>query len=47
VDIHLAVVSLRAEDVPACAHFYRDLVGLQMVAHHSGDRPHLNWTAVI
>jgi catechol 2,3-dioxygenase-like lactoylglutathione lyase family enzyme len=40
VNIHLAVVSLWAEDVPACAHFYRDVIGLQVVAHHSGDHPH-------
>ena len=31
---HLAVVSLWAEDLPALAHFYRDVVGLPLVAHH-------------
>ena len=35
---HLAVVSVRAQDVPATAHFYRDVVGLQMLPHH-GHRP--------
>ncbi len=30
----LAVVSLPAGDVPALAHFYRDVVGLPLLAHH-------------
>ena len=34
-----AVISLWAEDVPAAAHFYRNVIGLQQL-HHSGDRPH-------
>ena len=34
----LAVVSLWAEDVPATAHFYRDVIGLRLMPHH-GDRP--------
>jgi catechol 2,3-dioxygenase-like lactoylglutathione lyase family enzyme len=37
----LAVVSLWAEDVPACAHFYRDVIGLRLLVHH-GDRPHFD-----
>jgi len=35
----LAVVALWAEDVPATAHFYRDVIGLPL-AGHSGGRPH-------
>lgn len=31
---HVAVVSLWAEDVPALAHFYRDVVRLPLLAHH-------------
>ncbi|MDH4135738.1 MAG: VOC family protein [Anaerolineae bacterium] len=30
---HIAVVSLWAEDVAAAAHFYRDVVGLQLLLH--------------
>lgn len=37
----IAVVSLWAEDVPACAHFYRDVIGLNLLRHHSG-RPHFD-----
>jgi catechol 2,3-dioxygenase-like lactoylglutathione lyase family enzyme len=35
---HLAVVALWAEDVPATAHFYRDVLGLDLMPHH-GHRP--------
>jgi catechol-2,3-dioxygenase len=34
-----AVISLRAEDVSAAAHFYRDVIGLNLL-HHPGQRPH-------
>jgi glyoxylase I family protein len=34
----LLVVTLRAEDVPATVHFYRDVVGLSLLPHH-GPRP--------
>lgn len=37
----LAVVSLWAEDVPATAHFYRDVIGLPLLSHHGG-RPHFD-----
>ena len=37
----LAVVSLWAEEVPAAAHFYRDVIGLRLLPHH-GDRPHFD-----
>ena len=37
----LAVVSLWAEDVPATAHFYRDVIGLHPLPHH-GARPHFD-----
>ena len=32
---HLAVVSLRAADLPTTVHFYRDVVGLPMLSHHA------------
>ena len=41
-DIRIAVVSLWAEDVPAAAHFYRDVIGLRLLAHHSHERPHFD-----
>jgi catechol 2,3-dioxygenase-like lactoylglutathione lyase family enzyme len=41
-DIRIAVVSLWAEDVPAVAHFYRDAIGLRLLAHHSHERPHFD-----
>ncbi len=41
MDARLAVVSLWADDVPATAHFYRDVIGLRMLPHH-GDRPHFD-----
>jgi len=31
-----AVIALWAEDVPACAHFYRDVIGLSLLPHHGG-----------
>ena len=42
MDIRIAVISLRAENVPAAAHFYRDMVGLPLLAHFEGDRPHFD-----
>ena len=36
--IRLAVVTLWAEDVPTTAHFYRDVIGLDLMPHH-GQRP--------
>ena len=38
----IAVVSLWAKDVPTAAHFYRDVIGLRLLPHHShhDDRPH-------
>lgn len=38
---HISVVSLWAEDVPACAHFYQDVLGLPLIGHHA-DRPHFD-----
>jgi catechol 2,3-dioxygenase-like lactoylglutathione lyase family enzyme len=35
----IAVISLWADDVPAAAHFYRDVIGLKLL-HHPGERPH-------
>jgi catechol 2,3-dioxygenase-like lactoylglutathione lyase family enzyme len=40
MDIRIAVVSLQAEDVPAAVHFYRDVVGLPLQDHFTGDHPH-------
>ncbi|MCX6036263.1 MAG: hypothetical protein NTV38_15040 [Chloroflexi bacterium] len=31
-----------AEDVPATAHFYREVVGLNIMPHHAGDRPYFD-----
>jgi catechol 2,3-dioxygenase-like lactoylglutathione lyase family enzyme len=42
MDTHLAVISLWAEDVPAAAHFYRDVIGLKLLPHHAGDRIHFD-----
>ncbi len=42
MDIRIAVISLWAEDVPASAHFYREAVGLNIMPHHAGDRPHFD-----
>ena len=39
--LNLSVVSLWAGDVPACAHFYRDVLGLNLLPHH-GQRPHFD-----
>jgi catechol 2,3-dioxygenase-like lactoylglutathione lyase family enzyme len=41
---HVAVISLWAEDVPAAAHFYRDVIGLQLLPSqgHHGGRPHFD-----
>jgi glyoxylase I family protein len=45
---HVVVISLRAQDVPATAHFYRDVLGLRLLPHHDhrpafdlGDGSHL------
>ena len=38
----IAVISLRAEDVPAAAHFYRDVLGLRLLPHDHGGRPHFD-----
>lgn len=40
-NVKIAVISLRAEDVPAAAHFYRDVLGLSLVGHH-GHWPHFD-----
>lgn len=37
----IAVVSLWAEDIPTCVHFYRDVIGLHLLPHH-GERPHFD-----
>jgi catechol-2,3-dioxygenase len=34
MNIQLAVVSLWAEDVPANANFYQEVVGLKIMPHH-------------
>ena len=36
----VVVLSLWAEDVPKTAHFYKDVLGLELFEHHAGDRPH-------
>jgi catechol 2,3-dioxygenase-like lactoylglutathione lyase family enzyme len=37
----IAVVSLWAEDVPICAHFYRDVLELPLTGQHAS-RPHFD-----
>jgi catechol 2,3-dioxygenase-like lactoylglutathione lyase family enzyme len=39
--IRLAVASLWADNVPETAHFYRDVIGLQLLSHH-GHYPHFD-----
>jgi catechol-2,3-dioxygenase len=41
MNARIAVVSLWAEDVSTCAHFYRDVIGLHLLPHH-GERPHFD-----
>jgi catechol 2,3-dioxygenase-like lactoylglutathione lyase family enzyme len=41
MNTRIAVVSLWAEDVPACAHFYRDVLELPLIGHHA-QRPHFD-----
>jgi len=41
----VAVISLWAEDVEAAAHFYRDVIGLQLLPHH-GERPHFELNGI-
>jgi predicted enzyme related to lactoylglutathione lyase len=43
--IKFAVIALWAEYVPACAHFYRDVLGLVLQPHHSA-RPHFEMNGV-
>ena len=47
MNIHFADVDLWVEYVSASAHYYRDAVGLNIIPHLAGERPHLIWTAVI
>ena len=42
MDAHLAVIRLWAKDVPAAAHFYRDVLGLKLLPHHGDDRIHFD-----
>jgi catechol 2,3-dioxygenase-like lactoylglutathione lyase family enzyme len=39
MEARVAVIGLWAEDVPAAAHFYRDVIGLKLM-HHPGERPY-------
>ncbi len=34
------VICLWAEDVPKTAHFYKDVLGLDLLPEHHGGRPH-------
>ena len=40
MDMRVFAVSLWAEDVSTVTHFYRDVIGLALVTHHTGDHPH-------
>lgn len=39
---HIAVISLWAEDVPAAVHFYRDIIGLQVLHNPHHKKPHFD-----
>jgi catechol-2,3-dioxygenase len=41
MDAKLFSVSLFAEDVPAVVHFYKDIIGLELIAHDE-HLPHFN-----
>ncbi len=43
--MQFAVITLWVEDVPACAHFYRDVLGLVLLPHH-GARLHFEVNGV-
>jgi catechol 2,3-dioxygenase-like lactoylglutathione lyase family enzyme len=47
MNISVAVVSLWAEDAPATAHFYRDVIGLPLSPHHAGERIHFDLNGCI
>lgn len=42
MNFQIAVVGLWALDVPACAHFYRGVIGLELIPLHAGEHPHFN-----
>lgn len=42
----VAVICLWAEDVIKTAHFYTDVLGLELLSHHHGGRPHFKVGAV-
>ncbi len=45
VSAKFTVLALRAEDVPACAHFCREVLELSLLPHH-GQRPHFDVNGV-
>ena len=45
MSIKFSVIALWVEDVPACAHFYRDALGLTSLPH-PGERPHFDVNGV-
>ena len=47
MDIRIAVISLRAEDVPSSAHFYQEAVGLPLRADSTRDHPHFDLGGII
>jgi len=42
MNIHLGVFCLWVEDVPACAHYYQEVIGQNILARQTGDRPHFD-----
>jgi catechol 2,3-dioxygenase-like lactoylglutathione lyase family enzyme len=46
MDTRLAVITLWAEDVPAAAHFYRDVIGLRLLPMPHDYRPHFDLNGV-
>ena len=45
MSIKFSVITLWAEDVPASAHFYRDVLGIALLPH-PGERPHFDVNGV-
>jgi catechol-2,3-dioxygenase len=41
MNTRIAVIALWAEDVPTCAHFYRDVLELPLIDQHT-QRPHFD-----
>lgn len=36
----IKVISIWGEDIPEMIHFYKDILGLELLPHHHGGQPH-------